>query len=102
MSEPLQTLFANRFGVFESVRNDVWKVLTRYFFQKWARPTDVVLDLGAGYCEFINNIYAGKKYALDLNLATLLQGAIGCNCDFAGCVNSMATAKRFGRRGVYQ
>ena len=70
MSEPLQTLYANRFSVFESVRNDVWKVLTRYFFQKWVRPTDVVLDLGAGYCEFINNINAGKKYALDLNPAT--------------------------------
>jgi SAM-dependent methyltransferase len=30
----------------------------------------VVLDIGAGYCEFINRIRAGKKYALDLNPAT--------------------------------
>jgi SAM-dependent methyltransferase len=26
-----------------------------------------VLDLGAGYCEFINNATAGVKYAMDLN-----------------------------------
>ncbi len=26
-----------------------------------------VLDLGAGYCEFINNASAGRKYAMDLN-----------------------------------
>jgi SAM-dependent methyltransferase len=26
-----------------------------------------VLDLGAGYCEFINNISCAKKYAVDLN-----------------------------------
>ena len=31
------------------------------------RPSDVVVDVGAGYCEFINNIRAGRKIAVDLN-----------------------------------
>jgi len=28
---------------------------------------DTVLDIGAGYCEFINNIKCATKYAVDLN-----------------------------------
>ena len=32
-----------------------------------------MLDVGAGYCEFINNIQAGGKYALDLNPATAMR-----------------------------
>jgi len=30
-------------------------------------PESVVLDLGCGYCEFINNICAAKKFGMDLN-----------------------------------
>jgi len=48
----------------------VWKVLTRHFFQRWVGPEDAVLDLGAGFCEFINNISAGRKYAMGLNPVT--------------------------------
>lgn len=29
-----------------------------------------VLDIGAGYCEFINNIQCAQKYAIDLNEET--------------------------------
>lgn len=48
----------------------VWKVLTKHFFQKYVKRTDTVLDVGAGYCEFINNIKAKKKIALDINKDT--------------------------------
>jgi SAM-dependent methyltransferase len=41
-------------------------VLTN-FFARWIPPAGTVLDLGAGYCEFINNTQAGVKYAMDLN-----------------------------------
>ncbi len=44
----------------------VWKVLCEDFFQRYVLDTDTVLDLGAGYCEFINNIRCGRKYAVDL------------------------------------
>jgi SAM-dependent methyltransferase len=48
-------------------RNRVWEVLTRVFFNRWVAPDARVLDLGCGYGEFINNIGAGEKLAMDLN-----------------------------------
>jgi 2-polyprenyl-3-methyl-5-hydroxy-6-metoxy-1,4-benzoquinol methylase len=48
-------------------RNRLWSVLCSDFFQRFIRPDATVLDMGAGYCEFINNIRCGKKYALDVD-----------------------------------
>jgi SAM-dependent methyltransferase len=70
MAENVELVYANRFAGAEELRSRVWSVLTRYFFQRWVRASDTVLDLGAGYCEFINNIQAARKYAVDLNPAT--------------------------------
>lgn len=64
----LKETYAARFQD-EVKRSLVWKVLARYF-QQWVNPQSVVLDLGAGYCEFINNIQARQKYAMDLNPTT--------------------------------
>lgn len=51
----------------ERYRNEVWSVLVRDYFSKWIPPASSVLDLGCGYCEFIGNISAQKKYGMDLN-----------------------------------
>ena len=51
-------------------RMDLWRVLCSNFFQHYVEPEDTVLDLGAGFCEFINNIQCKKKIAVDLNLHT--------------------------------
>ena len=48
-------------------RNRVWQVLCGDFFQKVVPPNAVVLDLACGYGEFINNISAPTKFAIDLN-----------------------------------
>lgn len=64
----LKETYAARFKD-EEKRSLVWKELTRYF-QQWIAPKSTVLDLGAGYCEFINNIQAERKYAMDLNPTT--------------------------------
>ncbi len=45
-------------------RDEIWKVLCRYL-QQFIPEGARVLDAGAGYCYFINNINAGEKYALD-------------------------------------
>lgn len=45
----------------------VWKVLCENFFQRYIAATDTVVDIGAGYCEFINNIRAARRIAVDLN-----------------------------------
>ena len=47
-------------------RQKVWKIITT-FMQQFIPKNSTVLDLGAGWCEFINNIDAKNKIALDLN-----------------------------------
>jgi hypothetical protein len=68
--EDLQKLYTTRFTGHEDYRNRIWRLLTSEFFSRWVKPADTVLDLGCGYGEFINNISAGKKYAMDLNPST--------------------------------
>jgi SAM-dependent methyltransferase len=63
----LSKIYHRRFARSAAYRNRVWQVLTSEFFRRWVRPTDAVLDLGCGYGEFINNIPAGRKLAMDLN-----------------------------------
>ena len=48
-------------------KKKVWKVICEEFLQKFISKSDIVLDLGAGTCEFINHIRCGKKYAIDVN-----------------------------------
>jgi len=48
-------------------RKGLWKVLCDDYFSKFIAKTDTVVDLGAGYCEFINNIKCDRKIAVDLN-----------------------------------
>lgn len=67
-SEGFARLYANRFMATEGpAREAIWRVLCQDFFQRWIDPRSTVLELGAGYCEFINNIQAAAKIAVDLN-----------------------------------
>ncbi len=43
-----------------------WRPICGYL-QRYVDPQGTTLDLGAGYCHFINNIVSLKKLALDLN-----------------------------------
>lgn len=63
----LETLYRRRFGPDIAFRTRLWQVLCQRFFQQFIAPGDTVLEVGAGYCEFINNIHAARKIALDLN-----------------------------------
>jgi ubiquinone/menaquinone biosynthesis C-methylase UbiE len=64
----LTRLYRNRFRPDELPRRmAVWKALCSGFFQPLIGPDRIVLDLACGYGEFINNISAQKKYAVDLN-----------------------------------
>jgi SAM-dependent methyltransferase len=42
----------------------VWKAVCEHL-QRHVSETARVLDLGAGYCDFVNQIRAGRKWALD-------------------------------------
>lgn len=65
--QELSKIYHRRFVRTAAYRNRVWQVLTREFFNQWIRPDHTVLDLGCGYGEFINNIPATNKWAMDLN-----------------------------------
>lgn len=57
-----------------------WQPICRYL-QRYVDPKGTALDLGAGYCHFINNIVSAKKLALDLNGENLrLYAAPGIRC----------------------
>ena len=64
----LKNLYEQRFPERElAQKNAIWQVLCRHFFNRYVQPGDTVVDIGAGYCEFINNIECRVKYAVDLN-----------------------------------
>lgn len=64
----IDRLYKTRFDANHRAKKEkIWKVLCRDFFQKYVRLTDTVLDIGAGYCEFINHIQCARKIAVDLN-----------------------------------
>lgn len=63
----LSRIYAQRFAANIDYRKRVWRVLIDSFFQKYVPQDATVLDLGCGYGEFINQVDAGRKYAMDLN-----------------------------------
>ena len=65
--EELRLLYWNRFSARQAGRKRIWQVLGSKFFQNWIKPSDVVLDLGAGYGEFLQSIRAGRKLGVDAN-----------------------------------
>jgi SAM-dependent methyltransferase len=64
----LKKLYANRFDSAQmQAKVALWKVLVDDFLQGYVPPDSAVLDIGGGYCEFINQIRAGEKCLIDLN-----------------------------------
>jgi SAM-dependent methyltransferase len=64
----LSALYRFRFKKSEQPhRMKIWKTLCDHFFQELIGNNLVVADLACGYGEFINNIHARRKIAIDLN-----------------------------------
>lgn len=67
-SSDLSKLYRARFPESELQRkNAIWRVICNGFLQRFIAPGDTVVDIACGYGEFLNNINAGKKIAVDLN-----------------------------------
>lgn len=57
--------FSTRF-VYDPRRDKVWKEVARHIQKKYIPEDSRVLDLGAGYCDFINHIKAAERHAVDI------------------------------------
>ena len=51
---------------FDERRETLWKTLCESYFNRLISLDDTVLELGAGYCSFINNVRARKRIAVDI------------------------------------
>ena len=67
MTDELRKQYELRFTPLESYRNDVWRILTNEFFQRYVPPDSAVFDLGCGWGEFINHVKCQKRIGMDLN-----------------------------------
>ena len=63
----VQAIYRRRFTPDLAFRDEMWRILTAEFFQQFIPPDSTVLEVGAGYCEFINHIQAARKIAVDMN-----------------------------------
>ncbi len=70
MKDYVLSIYADRFNKNVEKRNAMWKILCKEYFQRFVDRDHTVLDLAAGYCEFINNIECRQKIAVDLNATT--------------------------------
>jgi SAM-dependent methyltransferase len=50
---------------YDKRREVLWSTLCQYYFSKFIRPDFHVLDLGAGYANFINNVSCARRTAVD-------------------------------------
>ena len=74
----VQEIYRNRFGKqVLSRRAEVWRVLCSDWFDRYIPSGGKVLEVAAGYCEFINNVAAGERVAVDLNPETRRYAAPG-------------------------
>src|SRR3989442_233182 len=75
-------LYDTRFSDAERRAKDaLWRVLCP-FFQRWVPEDGTVVDLGAGFCEFVNHIRARERVALDMDprAATLAAAGVEVRC----------------------
>lgn len=62
-----KTIYRRRFEEDVQFRIEMYNVLCKHFFQKYIPHDATILEIGAGYCEFINAIQAKRKIAIDVN-----------------------------------
>jgi len=63
----LDDIYNRRFAEMADYRRAIWAVLAADVFQRYVPVDGVVLDLGCGRGEFINQILAARKFGIDLN-----------------------------------
>jgi len=68
LESELKRIYENRFSEAERDRKRrIWKIFCESYFQRFIPADGTVIDLGAGYCDFINHVRAARRIAVDLN-----------------------------------
>ena len=76
LEQVVDDLYRQRFPAEVRTRRDaVWEVLCDFWLSRYVPADARVLEVGAGYCEFINNIRAAVRIAVDVNPETRLHAA---------------------------
>lgn len=60
-------IYRRRFEADIEFRKGMYTILCESFFQKYVPEDATILEIGAGYCEFINTIQAKHKIVIDMN-----------------------------------
>lgn len=77
-------------GYFESrftpdpARDAVWAAIARYL-QRYVPAAGSVLDLGAGYCSFVNHVRAAERHALDVSPSFVAHAGPGVTTHVGSC-----------------
>lgn len=68
LDDELGRLYGHRFSDAERAsKARLWQVLCQSFFSRYVPTDGTVVDLGAGYCDFINHVRAARRVAIDKN-----------------------------------
>ena len=83
-TNPTADYFKTRF-TYDEKRDAVWREIGRYLQGRYIPPDARILDLGAGYCHFINNVEGRERHALDASDALARYAAPGVAAHVQSC-----------------
>jgi SAM-dependent methyltransferase len=83
--EPRPGYFETRY-VHDANRSTVWRHIAEHL-QRWVPADGAVLELGAGYCDFSNNIRAATKVAMDIDAGGKKRAGAGVLTEVGDCAN---------------
>jgi len=67
-------------------RSAVWRHICDYL-RRWIPPDSAVLELGAGWCDFANNIHARRVVAMDLDITVRRAAAPQVQAELGDCTD---------------
>ncbi|MCS6836458.1 MAG: methyltransferase domain-containing protein [Anaerolineae bacterium] len=68
-------------------RDGIWREIAAYLQARYIPASAAVLDMGAGYCSFINHVRAAQRFALDLFPQVGQYAALGVEALVGSCTN---------------
>ena len=78
--------FKTRF-TYDAKRDAVWREVGAYLQARYIPPSSRILDLGAGYCHFINNVEGRERHALDASETVAEYAAPGVVAHAQSCTH---------------